>query len=195
MSGQLWTNCKIFRTSSNEFQTLTSEDSGLQTKSDELQFRPDKLERNYCNLNPAVRRPSADEFGDVSKSSGSIPKNCKLVRTSKIEIRKTVNSSGRVRTNCKLVRARPGKFEKIAISSGRLPCKNANSNPPVDGQRMNSDKLQTRAEEFGRGRVIKRVLKKKIKLVRSIAIASGRVRTSCNFHTVRRPSLRSPDEF
>ena len=32
------------------------------TKSDELQFRPDSLERNYCNLNPAVPRPSADEF-------------------------------------------------------------------------------------------------------------------------------------
>ena len=61
---------------------------------------------------------------------------------------------------------------------------------------MNSDKLQTRADEFGRGRVIKRVLKNKIKLVRSIAIASGRVRTSCNFHTVRRPSLRtSSDEL
>ena len=53
---------------------------------------------------------------------------------------------------------------------------------------------------FGRGRVIKRVLnKKKVKLVRSdckFAIASGRVRTSCNFHTVRRPSLRtSSDEL
>ena len=99
------------RTSSDEFQTrpdsfgLTAKSSGRVrtslkllhpktqdsrrkfTKSDELQFRPDSLERNYCNLNPAVPRPSADEFEYISKSSGSISKNCKLFRTSKIESR------------------------------------------------------------------------------------------------------------
>ena len=76
--------------------------------------------------------------------------------------------------------------------------KNANSNPSVDGQRMNSDKFYARADEFGRRRVIARVLVKKKKSNPSgwIAIASGRVRTSCNFHAVHRPSLRtSSDEF
>ena len=156
--------------------------------------------------------PSLDRRRTSSKIFENHPdqfrKNCKLFRMSKIESRNLLNcklfwpssdefqirprSSGprKVRKNCDFVRT-------IAMQKCKLqPTRRRSTNE--FGQVENSCGRVRRL--FGRGRVIKRVLnKKKVKLVRSdckFAIASGRVRTSCNFHTVRRPSLRtSSDEL
>ena len=135
-----------------------------------------------CKFNPAVRRPSTDEFGDVSKSSGSIPKNCKLVRTSElksekfqtlpVEFGRNSNWSGQVRTNCNFVRT--SAIQKCKLHPVRRPSTNE------FGQFSNScGRFRTRMN-------LQNVFsKKESKSSGRIAIASRRVRTSCNFHAVR----------
>ena len=128
-----------------------------------------------CKFNPAVRRPSTDEFGDVSKSSGSIPKNCKLVRTSElkseklqtlpVEFGRNSNWSGQVRTNCNFVRTsaiqkcklhpvrRPStnEFGQFSNACGRFRTRMNLKN--VFSKKKNQShlvELQLRLEEFGR---------------------------------------------